>query len=419
MAEPSIVTYKITVSTSEFKEQTEESQTDVLLTLFGSSGQTKAVTLNLDKNKNCQDFESEDINVGTFSKINLAHTITDGGVLISKIDVTKAGNLTSFKVNKWLEMSGDKSLDFAAPVPSRATSTKSQKSIKKPTSAKTVESKSTKKSEIKSKPVANNTTSTVTTSTLKKEEPLGNRSLAKKLEKPLSESSCHTEGQGRMKPENKPIKNGDFELATHVELKRVKTKLYKEVAKVKYPRRKDYHPFVFNDLTPYTETRLAENLICSSQYNQPLGHCNRFTAMTIVEPWVSHRMEHTIGPLVSRSLTHNARSKVSSKKQLNQPGQYEGSTLAPNFPKVIIKKPKGMNGPFYYDDVEIIRSEFQKNFKNKARFEEDRNRTINDYYRMNLDQTSESLHMSGAYNAYLKNTPGSKKALEELLAKVE
>merc|ERR1719468_620767 len=222
--------------------------------------------------------------------------------------------------------------------------------------------------------------------------------------------------QGRMKPENKPIKNGDFELATHVELKRVKTKLYKEVAKIKYPRRKEYHPFVFNDLTPYTETRLAEGLINSSEFNQPIGYCNRFTAMGIVEPWVAHRMEHTVGPFVSRSLAHNANNKVSRNK-LNRPDQYEGSTLAPNFPKVIIKKPRGMNGPFYYNDVEVIRGELQKNLKNKLRFEEDRNRTINDYYRMNLDQTSESLHMTGAYHAYLENTPGSKKALEELLLK--
>lgn len=57
-----------------------------------------------------------------------------------------------------------------------------------------------------------------------------------------------------------------------------------------------------------------------------------------------------------------------------------------------------MDGPFYYDDVEIIRSELQKNLKNRSRYEEDRNRTINDYYRMNLDQTSESLKMTGAYH---------------------
>jgi hypothetical protein len=32
-----------------------------------------------------------------------------------------------------------------------------------------------------------------------------------------------------------------------------------------------------------------------------------------------------------------------------------GSTLAPNFPKLIIRKPKNMNGPFYYDDIKLIR----------------------------------------------------------------
>jgi hypothetical protein len=85
--------------------------------------------------------------------------------------------------------------------------------------------------------------------------------------------------------------------------------------------------------------------------------------------------------------------------------------------KIVIKKPKGMNGPFYYDDVEIIRVELQKNLKNKTRYEEDRTRTINDYYRMNLDRTVENGNMASAYHAYLENTPGSKKALQELLDK--
>ncbi len=57
-----------------------------------------------------------------------------------------------------------------------------------------------------------------------------------------------------------------------------------------------------------------------------------------------------------------------------------------------------MNGPFYYDDVEIIRVELQKNLKNRTRFEEDRNKTINDYYRMNLDQTAQKSGMAGAYH---------------------
>ena len=53
---------------------------------------------------------------------------------------------------------------------------------------------------------------------------------------------------------------------------------------------------------------------------------------------------------------------------------------------------------------------------NHTRFEEDRNRTINDYYRMNLDSTAKG-KMVGTYHAYLENTPGSRKALNELLTK--
>jgi len=85
----------------------------------------------------------------------------------------------------------------------------------------------------------------------------------------------------------------------------------------------------------------------------------------------------------------------------------------------MIKKPKGMNGPFYYDDIEIIRKELEKNLKNKARFEEDRNRTINDYYRMNLDQTADTEKTWDTFRAYLENTPGSKKALKEIIDKVK
>jgi hypothetical protein len=63
------------------------------------------------------------------------------------------------------------------------------------------------------------------------------------------------------------------------------------------------------------------------------------------------------------------------------------------------------------------RRELKNNYHNNNRFEEDRNRTINDYYRMNLDKNSKDQKMTSVYHAYLENTPGSKKALEELLTK--
>ena len=37
-----------------------------------------------------------------------------------------------------------------------------------------------------------------------------------------------------------------------------------------------------------------------------VGYYNRYTALTIVEPWVSYRMEHNVAPIMSRGLTHNA-----------------------------------------------------------------------------------------------------------------
>ena len=47
-------------------------------------------------------------------------------------------------------------------------------------------------------------------------------------------------GMSSKTPLNVPISSGHFELSTHVELKRVKAKLYKEVSKIKYPKRYSY-----------------------------------------------------------------------------------------------------------------------------------------------------------------------------------
>lgn len=222
----------------------------------------------------------------------------------------------------------------------------------------------------------------------------------------------------------KPNVNPDLqEESTHIELKRIKDALIKETSKIVCPKRKDHVPFVFNDLTPYADTRHVDYLINSPLNNQPIGYYNRYTAMTIVEPWVAHRMEHTVGPLFSKSIRHSSvpRSQIICDKLRDRPSkdQIEGSTLAPEFPKLVIKKPKGMNGPFYYDDIEIIRKELEKNLKNKTRFEADRNRTINDYYRMNLDHSVDTEKTWETFRAYLENTPGSKQALKEIMTKTK
>lgn len=48
---------------------------------------------------------------------------------------------------------------------------------------------------------------------------------------------------------------------------------------------------------------------------QPIGYYNRFTALSIVEPWVAYRMEHASAPVdLARSLNHNANSKQRNQR---------------------------------------------------------------------------------------------------------
>jgi hypothetical protein len=50
---------------------------------------------------------------------------------------------------------------------------------------------------------------------------------------------------------------------------------------------------------------------------QPIGYYNRFTALSIVEPWVAYRMEHASAPVdLARSLSQKA-----INKRLNQRSQ--------------------------------------------------------------------------------------------------
>jgi hypothetical protein len=62
----------------------------------------------------------------------------------------------------------------------------------------------------------------------------------------------------------KPNINTEFhEESTHIELKRIKECITKETAKIVHPKRREHYPYVFNDLTPYSDTRHVEYLLNS------------------------------------------------------------------------------------------------------------------------------------------------------------
>ena len=65
----------------------------------------------------------------------------------------------------------------------------------------------------------------------------------------------------------KPHVNTDLlEESTHIELRRIKDAIVKETSKISPPKRKDHFPFVFNDLSPYSDTRHVDFLLNSVGY---------------------------------------------------------------------------------------------------------------------------------------------------------
>lgn len=62
----------------------------------------------------------------------------------------------------------------------------------------------------------------------------------------------------------KPNVNTELlEESTHIELRRIKEGITKETSKLVPPKRKDHFPFVFNDLSPYSDTRHVDFLLNS------------------------------------------------------------------------------------------------------------------------------------------------------------
>ena len=65
----------------------------------------------------------------------------------------------------------------------------------------------------------------------------------------------------------KPNVNTELqEESTHIELRRIKDSLLKQTCKIMCPKRKEHMPFVFNDLTPYADTRHVEYLLNSVNF---------------------------------------------------------------------------------------------------------------------------------------------------------
>ncbi|RUS76164.1 hypothetical protein EGW08_016076, partial [Elysia chlorotica] len=104
----------------------------------------------------------------------------------------------------------------------------------------------------------------------------------------------------------------------------------------------------------------------------------------------------------------------------SSPARKGGSTRLPKFPVVNLETRDLATKQLFYSDVPALRHELKTKYSSSAKTKvaEDYERTQQDFYRMELDKLDQvhpinRKHMTSAYFAYLQNTPGSKKAINE------
>jgi len=190
------------------------------------------------------------------------------------------------------------------------------------------------------------------------------------------------------------------------------------------PKRRAYHPFVFNDMKPYRDVSTAEFLVylpemCSKSY------FTRQLATDLCDPWVDLEMDRTLLPKIPSTGHLVAQAKLKKKKRLisqDRPPK-EGSTMLPTFPVVAVLPDDVQNMTLQYSDLPKLRR-LLKRFKqtdDERKLAADYQRTVQDFYRMELDRfdmmkpgNRNRIHLT--YNAYFQNTPGSRKAIRECIS---
>lgn len=156
------------------------------------------------------------------------------------------------------------------------------------------------------------------------------------------------------------------------------------------------------------------------------GYLYRKTAVDMLDPWDFLELDS-----VESSRRTVPRYRGSQKRRRDYPNRPppEGSTYFPKFPNVNYPY-GGSESPtriFELDDVPKVRKQLKKKWSKRSpeRVKKDYTKTKNDFYRMELDKLNEMRptynrpSMVNTYNAYLKNTPGSKQALDDCISGIQ
>lgn len=156
------------------------------------------------------------------------------------------------------------------------------------------------------------------------------------------------------------------------------------------------------------------------------GYLYRKTAVDMLDPWDFLELDS-----VESSRRTVPRYRGAQKRRRDYPNRPppEGSTYFPKFPNVNYPY-GGSESPtriFELDDVPKVRKQLKKKWSKRSpeRVKKDYTKTKNDFYRMELDKLNEMRptynrpSMVNTYNAYLKNTPGSKQALDDCISGIQ
>ncbi|XP_048728415.2 protein starmaker-like isoform X4 [Ostrea edulis] len=240
------------------------------------------------------------------------------------------------------------------------------------------------------------------------------------------------------------------------ELTRLQKSLRDESSKIQKPKQREHYPFVWTSLEPYYNTYVARFLIDAQEEaiyhpqtgksspeadrpqsrSRPIsrgklyaedpqhGYVSRNTAIGLCDPWTDLRMDRELLPRLetpSRKSRTKGMQKDQKQKTKKEKPPKQGSTRLPKFPVVDFSSSReNATKCFPYSEVPKFRQEVMGRYKHDApkKLDSDYKRTRNDFYRMDLDRLDEihptnRQHMRKAYFAYLQNTPGSKKAINE------
>ncbi|XP_041360941.1 ABC transporter F family member 4-like isoform X2 [Gigantopelta aegis] len=213
------------------------------------------------------------------------------------------------------------------------------------------------------------------------------------------------------------------------ELRRLEESLKREKSKIHRPPIKKYIPYTFNNLDPYFNVHAAKYLI---ELPEEVRHVytSRSTALGLCDPVQDYRMDHWAKgmeklPHVSKPINRHHEMMKKEKKIKERESRHkthEGSTRLPKFPVVTMKTDDLVTKQLFYSDVPMLRRELEEKYSANAqsKIDEDFKRTQEDFYRMELDRMDE-YHPSNrplmcqAYFAYLSNTPGSRKAINDIM----